>query len=350
MRTEIQLRQHTGCLQLALDSGEAAVPLIDRELPLSQVVERLGDHPYVLVSGGDGRIAGVVSTERICERLESANPIERRRWQQMPLNSLLEVSFAQSADRPTVTARESMECVAVTEGNEILGLIADDDVFLSWRRIESLVSVALSDPLTGLLNRLAWERRVTEEWSRAARTGMSIGVVVVDLDGFKNVNDTLGHPAGDAVLCAIGHELESSMRSYDVVARLGGDEFVALCLDCSAGDIAIPIGRIHQGIAELQLEYQGTEIPVTASIGAAVRHGGFDTSDPRELFAAADACLYHAKASAETAWKVEIGGKCSGTMEPVRLATPQGTGRRSNPAHSTTRPSKVMVTQSGENL
>ncbi len=348
MTTQGQLQKHAGQLLLSLNSGGCTVLSIDREMPLGAVMERLQDQHYVLATDSDGHITGIVSTERICDRLEAANQFERRRWQQMPLSSLLNVTFSSQDTRSGVMVNESVDCVAIAEGNRLFGMAIEDDIFLSWRQLESLLSEALSDPLTGLLNRLAYERRLQEEWGRATRTGMSVGVVVVDLDSFKRINDTLGHPAGDAVLQAIGHQLEASMRSYDVVARFGGDEFVALCLGCSAGDIAIPVERIQRGISELEICFEGQPIHVTASIGAAVRHDGFDMSDPRELFSAADECLYHAKASPESAWRVELGGGCSGIPEPLRF-TPCGGGiRRPVDSKSAVLSSVSAVAASGE--
>lgn len=326
MVTQNPLKKHTGRLALSMDSDQDAVLSMDRETPLGEVAQRLGDQHYVLATGEDGQITGIVSATQICDRLRSTNKFERFRWEQMPLSALLNVAFSNTDERPTVMTKESVECVAVAEHDHVFGLAIEDDVFLSWRRLESLLSVALSDPLTGLLNRLAYERRLQEEWNRAVRTGMSVAVVVIDLDNFKRINDTLGHPAGDAVLRGVGHELEVSMRSYDVVARFGGDEFVALCLGCSAGDIAIPMERIQQGIHDLNLSYEDTPIPVTVSVGAAVRHNGFEASDPRELFSAADECLYHAKASAESAWKVEFGEGCSAIPEPVRFVPQNSNG------------------------
>ncbi len=324
MVTQNHLRKHTGLLQLSMDSGESDVLSIHRETPLGEVVHQLGDQHYVLVTDDGGKITGIVSATQICERLETVNRFERRRWRQMPVGALLNVTFTHQDEIPTVKATEKLTCVAIAEGDHVFGLSLEGDIFLSWRRLESLLSVALSDPLTGLLNRLAYERRLCEEWSRAARTGMSVGVVVVDLDSFKRINDTLGHPAGDTVLRGVGHELEASMRSYDVVARFGGDEFVALCLGCSAGNIAIPVERIKQGIKNMDLVHDDRPIPVSVSIGAAVRHTGFESSDPRELFSAADECLYHAKASSETAWKVELGSSSSGIPEPVRFVAGEG--------------------------
>ena len=319
MVTQNELQKHSGRLALVSDGTGDEVLSIHMETTLGEVASLLSRQHYVIATDDDGRMMGLVSTEQIRDRLDSANFYERTRWQEMPLSALLNVTFATHGEDSPVVVQEQLSCVGIVEGNRLFGIATDDDIFLSWRRLESLLSVAMSDPLTGLLNRLAYERRLREEWNRAARTGMSVGVVVVDLDNFKRINDTLGHPAGDAVLRGVGYQLETSMRSYDVVARFGGDEFVALCLGCAHGDINIPVERIQQGIDEMALEFEDCPIPVTVSIGAAVRHSHFDESDPRELFSAADECLYHAKASTESAWKVELGAGCSGIPEPVQL-------------------------------
>ena len=324
MPAQNPIQKHTGRLQLSLGTGDNSVLSMHRETPLGETVLQLAHHRYVLATDDDGRITGIVSARQIFQRLESTNQYEKRRWQVMPLSSLLNVSFTLHDESPTVAARHTAECVAIAEGDHIFGLAIDDDIFLSWQRLEPLLSKALSDPLTGLLNRLAYERRLCEEWSRALRTGMSIGVVVIDLDSFKHINDSFGHTAGDAVLRDVGHELEASMRSYDVVARFGGDEFVALCLGCSAGDITIPVERIQRSVQDIDLAFEGSPLPVTVSIGAAVRHDGFESSDPRELFSAADECMYHAKASPESAWKVELGQGCPGIPEPVRFVCRDG--------------------------
>lgn len=319
MVTQNALRKHTGVIDLSTGSSCGTVVSVHRETPLGEVLTKLTDQHYVVAVDDDGRITGLVSANQIRSRLSSTNQYERKRWQQMPLSSLLTVTFTPQDATSPVNVAAALDCMAVAEGDRIFGIAAEDDIFLSWRRLESLLSVALSDPLTGLLNRLAYERRLHEEWNRAARTGMSVAVVMVDLDSFKRINDTMGHPAGDAVLRGVGHELEHSVRSYDVVARFGGDEFVALCLGCAPGNIAIPIERIQQSIAAMNLSWEGVPIPVSVSIGAAIRHDAFETSDPRELFSAADECLYHAKATSDMAWKVELGQGHTGIPEPVQF-------------------------------
>ena len=319
MVAQNHIGKHAGQLHLSMDSGSSAVVSLHRDTPLLDVAPQLAGQHFVLATNRDGEIVGIVSVEKIHERLESSNQYERERWQQMPLGALLRVTLGRNDDTSSISAEQVDQCVAITEANRIFGLAIEDDLFLSWRRVESLLSTAMSDPLTGLLDRLAYERRLAEEWSRATRTGMSVGVVLIDMDRFKRINDTYGHQTGDAVLRGVAHELETSVRSYDVVARFGGDEFVALCLGCSSGDIAIPIERIQQGIRNLNLLFEDSPIPVTISIGAAVRHNGFQSSAPLDLFSAADECLYQAKASPEAAWKVELGDGYSEIAEPVRF-------------------------------
>jgi len=316
------LTKHSAKLQFQTDIPSGTILARHRDTPLRDVMNCLESHHYVVVTEERGRVAGLVAAQNVRSRLSTTNPYELARWQQMPVSSLLNVTFSpRDGDAPVLTSKH-LECVAVAEGEKLFGIAIDDDVFLSWRRLESLLSMALSDPLTGLLNRLSYERRLCEEWNRRTCTGMSVGVVVIDLDRFKQVNDTYGHPAGDEILRRVAAQLESSMRSYDLVARFGGDEFVALCLGCAHGDISIPVARIQQGIAAMNPDYEGQSIPVTASIGAAVRHDGFADSDPRELFSAADECLYHAKASAESAWKVEFGSENTGIPEPIKFDSP----------------------------
>lgn len=303
------------------DEAQAGVPqILYGELPLTTLADHVGQHRYVLATDDHGRISGIASTDDIFRRLNSENPHERTRWQQMPIRSLLCATLTEAAPNPSPPLAEEREvkCVAILEDARLFGLAVDDDLFLSWKRLESLLSVAFLDPLTGLMNRLAYERRLNEEWSRATRTGTSIGVVVVDLDGFKQVNDQYGHQAGDKLLAAVGLTLEAAMRSYDVVARLGGDEFVALCVGCERGDIAIPLSRIQKSINDLEVEFARTTVNVSVSIGAAVRHEGFENSSPSDLFAAADDCLYQAKASSDQIWLTEFGSGCPGTSTPVR--------------------------------
>lgn len=295
--------------------------VVHRETLLSDLPPR-GDHQYVLISDDTESIIGVVASGEIDRRLLSSNQFERTRWGAMPIGAMSKLSFSDArVDGPKLEDQE-MSCTAIRQGNTLFGLSVDGDLFFSWKRLESLFSAALSDPLTGLMNRLAYERRLQEEWSRALRTNTSIGVVVVDLDDFKLINDTHGHVVGDQVLVEVGQQLEKSMRSYDVVARFGGDEFVALCLGCSPGDVDIPVSRVLQSLNDIRVKVPGQEIKVKASIGAAVRHIDFEGHLPEDLFVAADNCLYEAKGSKHNAWKIELRENKDCKPEPILTNPP----------------------------
>ena len=296
-----------GRLALSVRSGPQSLPALHRHMPLSSMQAAIGEHRYVLATNDEGQIVGVVPRHRILERLHSANEQERMRWELMPFGALVNVEMCTCPPEHGASFEENLDCIVITENESLVAISVKDDVFLSWQRLEPMLSAAACDPLTGLMNRLGYERRLTEEWARARRTGTSIGIVVVDLDKFKAINDHFGHQAGDDVLRSVASILETTLRSYDIVARYGGDEFLALCLDCQPGEIEIPIQRIQQEFARKKFEFSDVALPVFASIGAAVRHDGFDEFTASELFAAADECLYQSKAPSGEARVVEFG-------------------------------------------
>ncbi|MEP3478921.1 MAG: GGDEF domain-containing protein [Fuerstiella sp.] len=296
-----------------------APAIIHRETLLSQLPST-SNHQYVLVCNDDNRILGIVPTREIDRRLKSPNRFERSRWESMPIGAMLTMSIPESQDTDNQLNQwsgEDIQCSAIRENGSLFGLSVDGDLFLSWKRLESLFTDALSDPLTGLMNRLAYERRLREEWNRSHRSGNSIGIVVVDLDNFKEINDTYGHVVGDNVLSHVGRQLELSMRSYDMVARFGGDEFVALCLGCSPGEIEIPIRRLLDSLTNIALPAGNDIVRVTASVGAAVRHDAFDGHLPEDLFVAADQCLYESKRSSSNSWMIEFGEDQSSNPKPL---------------------------------
>lgn len=291
--------------------------MVHREVLLGNLPST-GRHEYVLVSDDDDRLIGIVPTREIDRRLMSSNKFERTRWAAMPIGAMSSLSLPDAQAESLQLHDDELSCSAIREGKKLFGLAVNGDLFLSWRRLESLFTAALSDPLTGLMNRLAYERRLQEEWNRSLRTATSIAVVVVDLDNFKRINDTFGHVVGDRILQNVGRQLENAMRSYDVVARFGGDEFVALCLGCAPGDVRIPVSRLVQSIADIRLEVGAESVQVEASLGAAVRHCGFADSNAADLFVAADNCLYEAKKTKNDAWKIEFGTAAEPQQVPVR--------------------------------
>ncbi|WP_183164390.1 diguanylate cyclase [Arthrobacter oryzae] len=158
--------------------------------------------------------------------------------------------------------------------------------------LDRLTSQALHDPLTGLANRTLLHDKLCQAIAAAAAEDTkSLLVFCIDIDGFKPVNDSYGHAAGDRLLAELGRRLQSCIRTGDTAARTGGDEFILLLPD-SGTDIAAPMAqRIMDAIAA-PVPAAGTALNVTASVGIAIG-SGFE--DPEELLERADKAMYSAK-------------------------------------------------------
>jgi diguanylate cyclase (GGDEF)-like protein/PAS domain S-box-containing protein len=152
---------------------------------------------------------------------------------------------------------------------------------------------ALHDALTGLPNRTLFHDRIGQALHRARRSDASVAVLMLDLDRFKEVNDSLGHAAGDALLIEIGRRLDGMLRASDTVARLGGDEFGVLLPDqTSLADVAIAAERVRAAIQEPAIVH-GLPLSVDTSIGIALYPR--DGRELETLLQHADAAMYHAK-------------------------------------------------------
>jgi diguanylate cyclase (GGDEF)-like protein/PAS domain S-box-containing protein len=152
---------------------------------------------------------------------------------------------------------------------------------------------AFHDPLTGLANRALLADRAERALMRSARSGASVAVVLVDLDSFKFVNDSLGHQVGDVVLGEVARRLESLVRSEDTVARLGGDEFVILIDDVSGMEETQILAERVREVLRPRFSLPGWDYAVTASVGVAV--GSASEVDVHDLLRDADTAMYVAK-------------------------------------------------------
>lgn len=149
------------------------------------------------------------------------------------------------------------------------------------------------DPLTDLPNRILFADRLKQALARAKRYGRGVGVLFVDLDQFKSINDSLGHETGDAVLKIVAERLVRCVRSTDTIARLSGDEFAMVLSDLAQGQDA---GHVAQKVLDAVCRpaiVGDRTIPITASIGIALYP--FDAADPDVLLAQADRAMYRAK-------------------------------------------------------
>ncbi|MDB5430392.1 MAG: hypothetical protein JWP35_1508 [Caulobacter sp.] len=161
------------------------------------------------------------------------------------------------------------------------------------RQHERIETLAFRDSLTGLPNRAAFQRAFDEAANSADMTGEKFGLIMVDVDYFKDVNDTLGHDAGDALLKSLARMMMSAFRASDTVARLGGDEFAVILRNLHGeDDMTRPI-QVLQGLLRTPVEYNGQSFSISASIGAAL-HADRD-DEPTHVLKNADIALYKAK-------------------------------------------------------
>jgi diguanylate cyclase (GGDEF)-like protein len=161
-------------------------------------------------------------------------------------------------------------------------------------RTEDLHRLTEIDPLTGLLNRRGMTDRFEKEVARQARQGGTMGLLLLDLDHFKQVNDTYGHAAGDVALCAVAKILSSMQRSYDHAGRWGGEEFLILLPACSDEDLLAIAERIRDAVAILRIEAGTQAFSFTVSIGA---HHPTTPQTMDAMLQQVDKALYAAKES-----------------------------------------------------
>ncbi len=157
------------------------------------------------------------------------------------------------------------------------------------RRLEHL---ARHDVLTRLPNRMMFEERSADALARAGDKSVPIALLFIDLDGFKQVNDTFGHVAGDHLLQVVGERLRHGTREGDMIARMGGDEFTILAQSTTPDDAARLAHRLLASLSQ-PVPFEGKNLAISASIGISVTSG--DVDDVTKLLASADAAMYEAK-------------------------------------------------------
>jgi diguanylate cyclase (GGDEF)-like protein len=152
---------------------------------------------------------------------------------------------------------------------------------------------AHTDSLTGVLNRRAMEEAVLREMAISLRYGHQLCLIMIDIDDFKQLNDSRGHAAGDRALQAFSRQVKTMLRRPDLLARTGGDEFTILLPDTPASAGMVAAERVRQAIEALDISYETGPIHFTVSVGVAeldARHGGWE-----EMMRRADAAMYEAK-------------------------------------------------------
>jgi diguanylate cyclase (GGDEF)-like protein len=168
-----------------------------------------------------------------------------------------------------------------------------DDLSKAQVKTEQAQQMALQDALTGLPNRIAFEQGLDHGLIQAKRHSWGLAVLFIDIDKFKNINDSYGHNVGDQVLLMVANRLKSFVRDEDIVSRWGGDEFVCLLFEVKQeADVTRLAEKMINRIAEA-CEFDGTLLSIKVSIGIAIYPADGDTADV--LFKNADTAMYKAK-------------------------------------------------------
>lgn len=181
---------------------------------------------------------------------------------------------------------------------------------------EQMRDLALHDSLTGIWNRGATLDALSRELSRAQRERGHVGVIMVDIDRFKNINDTLGHPAGDAVLREVTSRFKRSLRPYDTLGRMGGEEFLIVVPGCNVLNALSQAERLRTIIAREPVQTSEGAVSVTVSMGVSVAEHG-DLLNVESLIRTADLALYRAKRSGRN--RVETGFTPDAPTTPSKL-------------------------------
>ncbi|MFI4932283.1 MAG: EAL domain-containing protein [Burkholderiales bacterium] len=209
-------------------------------------------------------------------------------------------------------------------------LLDDEGTFVGYRGVsrditprkqaeERIQYLATHDSLTGLPNRVMFAELLNHVIALARRNQRKFAVLFIDLDRFKFINDSLGHEAGDALLCEVAKRLKESLRASDIVARLGGDEFVMLLQDLGSSEQAGVIARKLLSAVIKPIELNGQECRVTASIGISVFPD--DAPDEASLMTHADLAMYHAKEEGKNNFQFYDGRLETMSLERLAMET-----------------------------
>lgn len=295
-------------------TGEKFKVLIIDDSPVSRKLVELPllEKGYHLIFATDGR-SGVqlfeqhqpdvvitdwmlpdVSGQEVCQRIRSSS---RGSFTyiivltaQTCKKSLVEALGLGADDYLTKPFHRGELLARVGVGARITGLQRQAEV-----KNKQLEELALTDVLTGLPNRRAIEEWATSQLSNAARHGFPFWVALADLDHFKQVNDTFGHDAGDAVLKKFSKILTSSLRKGDLCGRLGGEEFLLVLTHTDKDNALKVVDRIRMELSSAPVTFGGCTVRVTASFGLAGFEGNQTASAFSQLRELADAALYSAK-------------------------------------------------------
>jgi diguanylate cyclase (GGDEF)-like protein len=265
------------------------------------------DRPFLIVIGGGsvGEMYSlrqneiVVGRARTCTIRFEDDGISRRHAKMTCLGNHVFIDDLGSANGTFVNGEKVVSRRPLADGDKIeLGSITilkftySDDLDETFQR--RMYEAALRDGLTQAHNRRAFMDHMEKDLAYARRHGTPLSLIMLDIDHFKKINDTLGHPAGDAVLIKLAKVGLDTLRKEDVFARFGGEEFAVICRGIDVAGASIVAERLRELIASMRVKHEGRDVAVTISLGVA-GYPAFDAERPAQLIAAADDALYEAK-------------------------------------------------------
>ncbi|MEM8988680.1 MAG: diguanylate cyclase [Pseudomonadota bacterium] len=278
---------------------------------LSQLIEEVGpdDCAYIALFDGedperDAAFAEAGIAHGIC--VEEATPENLRQlaWCALGVRNRLKASMLQAQkykDAHTDVYDQAVDFISVMKKLKHANAELEETLFETETVKQEFERLASEDPLTGLANRSRFEGSLSDALAQAARSGEDVGVIMIDLDKFKAINDTMGHAAGDTLLKQVAERMKHTVRATDTVARLGGDEFAVIAQHLhDHRDTASVVKKL---LTSLNKTYhiEGKDVQAGASFGVAVTSPG--DCDAEELVRCADAALYRAKQAGRGVYK-----------------------------------------------
>ena len=264
------------------------------------------DHPYLIVvaGAGVGEMYRLDAGEAVVGRGEGAQfrivdeGISRSHARLFRSGETLYVEDLKSANGTLVNGHR-VATVALKDGDKIsigsttiLKFTYHDKIDEVFQ--QKMYEAALRDGLTKAYNKRYMLDRLTAELAFCRRHKSDLTLLLIDLDHFKRVNDTHGHPAGDAVLVRVAAIMQAGIRTEDILARYGGEEFAIICRNANLPSASIVGERVRKAVEGAPIEWEGHSLPITISVGIAAAVGAAAESAAK-LIAAADAALYAAK-------------------------------------------------------
>jgi diguanylate cyclase (GGDEF)-like protein/PAS domain S-box-containing protein len=265
----------------------------------------------IIANAAVARLHGVHSADELLGRafLDLVSPDEQAHMREI-IDEAVHVGYVRNVECRLRRGKESFSAelavsVVTDEAGDPTGVVKTvRDVTRQKEREEQLKEQTLHDPLTGLPNRVLFHDRLGQAIESARRTETQVGVLYIDLDHFKVVNDTFGHDYADVLLQQTARRMRQTIRASDTVGRLGGDEFAAVLPDADATGARITAEKIKHDLAA-SFEIAGKRVVITASIGVSVypEHG----EDAMTVLRRADIAMYAAKrnGSQSVIWRPE---------------------------------------------